>query len=338
MNQFQLIHGARLLIDVHHHYYPKVYIDFMRARVESPRIFERDGKTFYAGHPSGSSLAIPFSDYFFDIDKKIERANSVGIDKIVVNLGSPWTNFLEPREATQLTRKTNDAIAESVRKHPDKLYGLAAVPLKDLENYLEELDRAILDLGLSGVLVGTNVNGTYLDSPDFRPFFRRVEELGVPLFLHPTTPAGYKSIEEHQLVDIVGFTSETSLVIGKLIFSGVLEECPSLKLVAPHAGGALPYLAGRFDIFYNADPRCREHARRPPSQYLKRLYYDCIAYSSDSLRCVYSLVGADHMMFGTDEPFPLNLEFLKGNISGMSLSEAEEELIYYRNAERLLAR
>jgi len=327
-----------MLIDIHHHYYPKIYIDFMSARTESPRIFERDGKKFYAGHPPGSPLAIPFSDYFFDIEKKIEKANAAGIDKIAVNLGSPWTNFLEPREATQMTRKTNDDIAEKVRRYPDKLYGLAAVPLKDRENYLEELDRAILDLGLSGVLVGTNINGTYLDSPDFRPFFKRVEELGVPLFLHPTTPAGYKTMEEHQIVDIVGFTTETSMVIGKLIFGGVLEECPKLKLVAPHAGGCLPYLVGRFDIFYNADPRCREHAKKPPSQYLKNLYYDCIAYSSDSLRCVYALAGADHMMFGTDEPFPLNMEMLTGNIRGMGLSEKEEELIYHKNAEKLLTR
>lgn len=333
-----MIRGEKLIIDVHHHYYPDVYVDFLSKREESPRIFQREGKRFISGHPPGSKIAMPFSEKFYDIEKKMKKASEVGIEKLAISLGNPWTDFFEPKESAQLTRKVNDAIAECVRKYPDKLFGLASVPLKDKENYLEELDRAILDLDLNGVIVGTNVDGVYLDSSDFRPFFKRAEELDIPIFLHPTTPAGYKSMEEYQLVHIVGFTSETSLVIGKLIFSGVLEEFPSLKIVAPHAGGGLPYLAGRFDIFYNADPRCRERAKKLPSQYLKGLYYDCIVYSPDALRCVYSLAGVNHLLFGTDEPFPLSVEGIKSNISSLNLSEEEEELIYAKNAEKLLTR
>lgn len=325
-----------MIIDVHHHYYPRAYVDFLSKRTEAPRIFQKDGKTFVSAHPAGTKVAMPFSDKFFDVEKQFKAAAEMGIEKFVISPGNPWTDFFDAKTAVELTKKMNDETAELVRKYPDKIFGLASVPFKDRGGYLEELDRAIIDLDLNGVIIGTNIDGVYLNDPDFRPFFKRAEELDIPIFFHPTTPPAYKVMEEHQIVHIVGFTSETSIVIGKLIFSGILEEFPNLKIVAPHAGGALPYLAGRFDIFYNADPRCREHAKKPPSQYLKELYYDCIVYSPDALRCVHSLAGADHMLFGTDEPFPLSMEWIQRDISSLELSEDEEALIYYKNAEKLL--
>jgi aminocarboxymuconate-semialdehyde decarboxylase len=327
-----------MLIDVHNHYYPDVYVDFLSKRNENPKIFEVGNKKFISGHPPGSKIAMPFSEKFYDIEKKIKIANDAGIDKIVISLGNPWTDFFSPEDSARLAKKVNEAIAECVGEYPDKIFGLATVPLKAKEHYLEELDRAILELGLHGVVVGTNIDGVYLDHSDFRPFFKRAEELKIPIFLHPTTPPSYKVMEERQLVHIVGFTSETSLVVGKLIFSGILEEFPSLKIVAPHGGGTLPYLAGRFDLFYKADPRCQEYAKNPPSHYLKKLYYDCIVYSPDALRCVYSLAGPEHMLFGTDEPFPLNIEELKKDITSLNLSKEEESRIYYKNAEKLLSR
>jgi len=327
------------LIDVHNHFFPKVYINYLKKLKKSPKVFDREGRLFLSGHPPGINVAMPISSRFYDIETKLESEvkGKREVDRIVISLGNPWTDFLESEEARELARKVNDDIARSVSKYPNKLFGLATAPLRDEpENYLEELDRAILNLGLSGVEIGTNINGKYLDSSEFLPFFERVHELDVPIFLHPTTPADAKIMENYQLIHIVGFTSETSLVVGKLIFNGILEKLPGLKLVAPHGGGGLPYLAGRFDIFYEADPSCREHIEKKPSEYLGEIYYDIILYSYPALRCLYDLVGADHLLFGTDDPFPVNLESIVGCIDKIGFSEKEKKKVFVKNALKLL--
>jgi aminocarboxymuconate-semialdehyde decarboxylase len=225
----------------------------------------------------------------------------------------------------------NDKYAGIKDRHPDRLRCLASVPLGTGAE-VEELERAIVHLGLDGLIVGTNVHGRTLDDPSFDAFWRRVDELAVPVLLHPMTPmVGTRYLDRFALVPLVGFPFDTTLAVMRLVWSGFQAKFPRVKLIAAHAGGALAYLTGRFEIGYDAYDEYRQVPLRP-SEALRRIWYDTIGYHPPALRCLAESVGVAQIVFGTDYPHVIgHAERVIASLEATGFSAQELDAIYYRN-------
>jgi aminocarboxymuconate-semialdehyde decarboxylase len=225
----------------------------------------------------------------------------------------------------------NDEYAAAKDRNPDRLRCLASVPLGTGAE-VEELERAILQLGLDGLIVGTNIHGKTLEDAAFAPFWRRVDELSLPVLLHPMTPmVGTQYLDRFALVPLVGFPFDTTLAIMRLVWSGFLERYPRVKLIASHSGGALAYLTGRFEIGYDAYAECREIGERP-AEALKRIWYDTISYHPPALRCLAESVGVSRLVFGTDYPHVIgDAGRVIASLEAAGFSPDELDAIYYRN-------
>lgn len=198
----------------------------------------------------------------------------------------------------------NDAMAESLAPYPDRFVALAIAPLAEPESAPSEVERAVKDLGMRGVAIGSNVNGRNLDGPELGPFFKKVQELDIPLFIHPVSPQlGLDRLGKYHLANLVGNVTETAVAAASLIFGGVLDEFPKLKPYLAHGGGSCPYISGRWDQGWRS--RGEGGMSTAPSSYLKRLYYDALTHSHATLEYLVRFAGADHVMLGSDYPYTM---------------------------------
>ncbi len=216
-------------------------------------------------------------------------------------------HYWAPASAAAESAKTqNDNIAQGVADHPDRFVALGAtVPLQDVSKAIAEIDR-VVDLGFRGLQIGGTVDGHNLDEPRFRPFWEAVEERGLPVILHPNGYPESHRFADYFLVNCIGNPLETMVAASRMIFSGLFEEHPGIKLVLLHGGGYLPFYCSRADHTWEARPETRVNIPdHPPSYYMKRLYYDSMVFQPLYLRHLVEVVGADRVMLGTDFPFDM---------------------------------
>ncbi len=241
-----------------------------------------------------------------DLDENIADLDAAGLDMGVLQpTQTMFFYWAEPSAAAELSRMVNEQTAEAVRKHPDRFVGLATVPLQDGPSALRELSYAVKELGLRGVVTGSNVNGHGFDEEAFQPFFETVENLGVPIFIHPNNPAGIERIHQYYLANFLGLPLESTIAAAQLVFGGVLDRFPGLKICLSHAGGVLPFLLGRLEHGQSVRPEARDHCRRPFSDYLNHFYVDTITFRPDTLRFVLELMPPGHVLLGTDYPYDM---------------------------------
>jgi len=234
-------------------------------------------------------------------------------------------------------RAINDNIADIVARHPDRFAGLGTVPFQAPELAVAELERLHRSLGLRGIEIATNVAGEDLSSDRFRPIFTKAEELGLTLFMHPTGFTEARRFADHYFTNVIGNPLDTTVAVHHLIFGGVLEACPNLKLVLAHGGGYLPVYSGRIDHAASARPDCCEQVDAMPTDYLKRLYFDSLVYTHPQLEYLVQQYGADHVLVGTDYPADMGEVDPIGFIEGApGLSAEERRAILGLNAARLL--
>jgi len=213
--------------------------------------------------------------------------------------------WAEPAAAAELARMVNEFTAQEVRKRPAQWVGLATLPLQDTGLAVRELTHAVNNLGLKGVVMGSNVNGRGFDEEAFLPFFAKVEELGVPIFIHPNNPAGIERIRNYYLANFLGLPLESTITAAHLVFGGILDRFPNLKICLSHAGGVLPFLVGRLEHGQAERPEARERCKHPFSYYLKNFYCDTITFRPDTLRFVLELMPPGHVFLGTDYPYDM---------------------------------
>ena len=269
-------------------------------------------------------------------EKKIADLNTMGLDMTILSI-APTQFFysLEGNLASPVCVLQNDRIASIVHTYPDRFAGMATVPLQDVPAALRELRRIIEELELSGVEIGSNVNGRPLGDPIYLPFFEKVRELDVPIYIHPHNPAGLDRLRDYYFMNVIGFPLETTLTAGSLIFSGMLDRVPGLKIILAHGGGYLPYLIGRMDHAFKTRPECRD-IRKPPSEYLKTFYYDTVTHGPSQLQFLLSIVGADHVVIGTDYPYDMgDLQPLETLHAVDGLTPEDEAKITGINAQEL---
>jgi len=238
-----------------------------------------------------------------DVDSIVTATDRARIDIRVLS-PPPFTYryWSDPEESLQLCRLLNDATAEVVRAHPDRFKGLATVPLQDTNAAIEELRRARDELGLVGVTVGTNVAGANVSDPQHRPFLVEVAHSGMPVLVHPDFVPGSR-IGDYYLVNLVGMPHETAITMANMIFSGLFDELPNLRVCFMHGGGAAPAILGRWDAGWRVRPESRADIGKPPSTYLGNIYCDTLTHSPLALTHLVEILGAENVMIGTDMPF-----------------------------------
>ncbi len=191
-------------------------------------------------------------------DENIADLTAAGMDMGVSQpTQTMFFYWAEPAAAADLARMVNESTAKEVRNHPDRFVGLATLPLQDVNLAVKELTYAVNELGLKGVVTGSNVNGHGFDEEAFLPFFEKVEALDVPIFIHPNNPAGVERVRNYYLVNFLGLPLESAITAAQLAFGGVLDRFPKLKFCLSHAGGVLPFLAGRLEHGQAARPESR---------------------------------------------------------------------------------
>jgi aminocarboxymuconate-semialdehyde decarboxylase len=236
-----------------------------------------------------------------------------------------------------VSRLVNDRIAEVCGQHPDRFVGMCTVPLQDPDMAVAELERCIGDLGLRGVEISTNVNGKDLTRAGLEGFFRKVEELGVMIFMHPIGTTFLDRLHDHYFQNTIGHPLESALAVGQLVFDGYLERFPELKICIAHGGGYVPAYSGRFDHPFSRRDDLKVNISRPPSEYIKKLYFDTVIFTHHQLHHLVEAWGADHVVMGTDYPYdmaePDPVRFVD---SAPRLSEDDKRAIMGGNAAALL--
>jgi aminocarboxymuconate-semialdehyde decarboxylase len=202
---------------------------------------------------------------------------------------------------------------------------------------VKELERACRDLGFRGAMLFSNVNGVALSDQRFWPLYEAADDLGAVLYIHPTSPVGVEAMTDFWLMPLAGFLFDTTLAAAMLVFSGVPERFPRIQWVLCHLGGAIPYLAERLDRGFHAFSECRAHISRPPSDYLKRFYYDTVNFDPRAIELAIAFAGVDHILAGSDYPHQIgSLPRMLETIRSLDVSDQDRAAIFGGNAARLL--
>jgi aminocarboxymuconate-semialdehyde decarboxylase len=274
------------------------------------------------------------------IEVRLKDMDRMGIDIQAVSPAPQQTYYwTEPGLGAEVSRMVNDRLAEIVAKWPDRFVGLGTVPLQNVELAVIELERCVKQLGLRGVEINPNVAGKELTDPSLNldRFFAKARELDIVIFMHPVGFTQGDRLMDHYLNNIIGNPLDTTIGTSHLIFGGVMERHPGLKIVLPHAGGFLGHYWARMDHGWRARPDCRTVIKKPPTSYLKKFFFDTITFDPEMLRNLIDKFGAAQVLLGTDYPFDMGEEDPVGLINSVPrLPSAERERIMGGNAARLL--
>jgi aminocarboxymuconate-semialdehyde decarboxylase len=288
---------------------------------------------------NGRFTSGPVRDTLGDLDRRIADMDRMGIE---VQLLAGWIDFtgydLSPASGLALSHAQNDALAEEAGKHPARLLPVATLPLQDSEASVKELERAMTDLGMAGAQIATTVGDDWLDRVDLDAVWEAAEDMGAVVILHPMAPLTGVVLDRYFMDNSVGRPAETTVALAGLISSGVFERYPGLRMIAVHGGGFLPFQLGRLDRAYREKPEIAgRQIKRPPSDYMENLYVDTVVHHPKALRFLIDMMGADHVLVGTDYPFEMGESDpvqLVGSVP--EIDPAEKEAILEGNAKRLL--
>jgi aminocarboxymuconate-semialdehyde decarboxylase len=321
--------------DLHTHYYPDAFF----------RLIEQVGGAFSFGtDPTGRTIIRYRGSRFFGITppmtdpaRRIEDMDRVGIDVEVLSLSTPNVYFAPPERQAEVARLVNDAYADLAARHPARFKGFASIPMDDGDAALRELERTQGELRMNGVIVLSNINGRALTDPRYRPFFVECDRRRVCVFIHPMIPAAAEPFAEYVLGPIIGFPFDTTLAVARLCYAGVFRELPNIRWILGHLGGAVPYLMERMDNGWRDFAECRVNIDELPSVYLKRLYYDTVSFSTAALSLTRELVGADHMVMGSDYPHLLgSIDRAVSSIEALDVPKADKDRIFSGTAREIL--
>jgi aminocarboxymuconate-semialdehyde decarboxylase len=296
-------------IDVHAHYVPTRILDVLRDKGRDYGISVVDGAAACPCLKFGHGLqARPFFPRLLeDEDRRIARLDDIGIHRQVLSLWADIFGYGMPAEKSRVWhRLLNDALAATAARHADRFSWFASGAMRDAADAARELERAVRELGAVGGIVAANVEGENLGNLPLDEYWAAAQALNVPVFIHPAQPEPLSRTQRFGLNPIVQYVFDTTLTLGSLIFSGVLDRYPDLVIVVSHGGGALPYLVGRFDCMHERMDRAHQGdvAQSAPSSYLRRFYYDTILHDAAALRYLAAKVDTDRMVLGSDDPFP----------------------------------
>lgn len=328
-------------IDCHAHFLPDEFVEhmtalgFVEAHKDEGFINVSDALTGY----ERKETRLPVFSLLWDVEERVVLAEAQGIDRQLICL-PPFYFGYKPDAKTGLgiCRAGNDALANIVSQAPQHFAGFATVPLQSPKDAVAELHRAVDRLGFWGAEIGTSVAGAPLDDPALDVFWAACCELDVPLFMHPQHELAADRTAKYYLYNLYGNPSETGLAVARMIFAGIFERFPQLNLILAHGGGTIPYIIGRLDHGYRVRPETKT-IPKPPSAYLRQLYFDTITHDDAMLTYLIGRVGVEHVVVGTDRPFDMGIDDPRGLVARIpGLSDAGRDDILGRNASAFLSR
>jgi len=327
-------------IDIHAHLMPQCLWKTIEAGNAWYGLRHESGSGLGSLVRPGKRVAVQPHKIRFTPEERLKDMDEQSVDVQVVSIHTPLFGYdLEPSQGRQLARDVNNEIADMSRQWPQRFAGLATLPVQDVAAAVEELDRAVNVLGLKGAEFDTVVNGLNWDEPQFLPLFKAAEAMGAVLFFHPQPQDNLvlSFTDRYGLANSVGVPVEDALIVATLIFGGILDACPDLKVCIAHGGGPACFGMGRLDRGWQVRSEARIHVLHPPSTYQRRLYYDCITNSEPALRFLIDQVGVDRVVLGSDWPFVAWEPSAPGWVQGLqSLTPEEKEKILWKNLEQLL--
>lgn len=271
------------------------------------------------------------------VDERLSSMDAQGIDRQWVSVSPnhfyPWA---DEAPACWVAGETNRLVAEHVAQAPERLVGLGVVPLQHPQRCVEHLDDAVAGRGLVGVEISSFAGDVELSDSRLDPFWARAEELGCVVFVHPFGCSLDERLDRYYLSNTVGQPVENAVALSHLIFSGVLDRYPGLKIVAAHGGGYLPFAIGRSDRAWAVRPEARECAEAP-STYLSKLWFDTVVHDAASLRALVEVAGADRVVLGSDFPFDMGLDDPVTSVRDAGLDARATERVLGENAAQLIA-
>lgn len=323
------------VIDVHTHMFTTKWLELLKNESRIYNIKTRpDGQQeIFRGD---TPVVIPQKGHF-DWELRIQHMDQAKIDVSVVSLTCPNVYWGGEEVSVRAAREANDNVADAQSRYADRIRWFASLPWEYPQRAVEELERSCAK-GAVGVMVLANVSGKSLTDPMFAPVWAEINRRKLPVLVHPTDPPGvdFMDMTKFDLSWSVGFMFDTTLAITRMIFEGFFDQYPDLKIIASHGGGTLPYLVGRFEKGDEVELPSRRQMKRKPTDYLRHIYYDSITYNLGALQYLVSVVGHEHVMFGTD--WPHWVHDTKGAFANTAaLPEQQMSAIRSRNAERIFS-
>ena len=310
------------------------YLDFLTEH-GGPKY---ECKPTAAGQESVHMYDAPFMTLMpemWDYDARVTDMDKAGVDLAIVSLTCPNAYFGDQEISSRAAVMVNDSMAEQQRLRPDRIGWFASLPWQYSAAAVAELARCV-EHGAVGVMVIANIDGANLTDPGFAPVWQAIDDLSLPVLVHPTGPQGTADmgLGEYGLIPPIGFMLDTTLAISRMILDGFLDRYPNLKIIAAHGGATLPYLVGRLDRCHEMIPACAAATNEKPSSYLRRIYYDSVVYTQDALELCIKVGGEENMLYGSD--YPHNIGDMKGCLARVNaLPSSIAEKVRDRNAMRI---
>ncbi|MFV2001212.1 MAG: amidohydrolase family protein [Acidimicrobiia bacterium] len=297
-----------MIYDVHAHCIPKEFREWLERRGAATGAVPVDTGQGRAVCFAEKVTTGPLRPDLTDFNARIDAIDRMGID---VQVLSGWIDLsshqLSGSAASEYARAHNDTLAAEAARAPDRFRALGTVPLQDAHRAALELERVVTELGMPGVQIASTVHGAHLGQDSgLEEFWDAAEELQAFILLHPTRPLAGIDLHRFFLENMVARPAESTIALAGLIFSGVFERHPDVKICVVHGGGFAPFQIGRMDQGFRQKPELTaRHISKPPSEYLSRIYVDTIVHSAAALNYLVSVFGADHLLMGTDYPFEM---------------------------------
>ena len=310
-------------IDIHAHVTPQSFIQAMR-----------EGKEWHGLEPRPLDVMPQLA---WTPEQRIQDMNSLGVDVQVASTGAQF--YFCERDAQTIAgmhRECNDEVHQMTLDYPERFRGFAQIPMQDVNLAIAELDRSVNQLGMLGAMIDDKVNGKTFGEPEFLPLWKAAEQMGAVIFIHQGggTLVRPRSNNYH-LPNSIGNLVDRAVTFASFVMGGVMDACPDLKICLAHGGGYACYGVGRMDRSW--DVGRLPQIPQPPSAYLSRFYYDCLTHSETALRMLIDMAGIDKVVFGTDWPFDMAIDWpVSWVLSLESLTQDEKEAILWKNMEKLL--
>jgi aminocarboxymuconate-semialdehyde decarboxylase len=272
-------------------------------------------------------------------EQRIAVMNSLGVDVHVVSTGAVFYYYdMDAQTVAAMHRERNDEVHQMTMDYPERFKGFAQIPMQDVKAAIAELDRSVNQLGLVGAMIDDKVNGRTYDDPEFLPLWMAAEQMGALIFIHQARPTLVAPrSQRYHLPNTIGNLVDRAVTFASLVFGGVMDACPNLKICVAHGGGYICFGIGRMDRGWQVRSEARVHFAKPPSTYLRQFYYDCLTHSEAALRFLLDTVGADRVVLGTDWPADMRIDWPVSRVLSLkSLTQEEKDLILWKNLERLL--
>jgi aminocarboxymuconate-semialdehyde decarboxylase len=326
-------------IDIHTHIMPETMPNWVQ-KFGYGEFIHLEHRNCKACMMKGDKLFREVEDNCFKASVREEEMNATGVDiQVLSTIPVLFNYWAKPADGNETSRFFNDHIAETVADKPDRFIGLGTVPLQDIDLSVREMERCIKELKLPGLEIGSNINGKNLSDPSFFPFYEAASELGCALFVHPWEMMGETQMQRYWLPWLVGMPAETSRAICSMIFGGVFEKFPKLRVAFAHGGGSFPFTIGRIQHGFDVRPDLVAIDNPvAPRDYIGKFWVDSLVHDVSAMKYLIDTMGEDKICLGSDYPFPLG-EHVPGKlIQEMDLEKNVKEKLLHTNTLRWLGK